>query len=83
MSDTEIIYIFIELSVPNDHPAIYQYIKGRERSKQSAVNNILKLTDGILNPPYTIGHIRTVIRKFLKEKDRQYKSGEIKITPIY
>jgi hypothetical protein len=83
MSDTEIIYIFIKVSVPDDHPSVYQYIMGKKRSKETAVNNIVKLADGVLSPPYTFGHIRTVARRFLKEKEEEYQKGLIKIKPIY
>lgn len=83
MSDTEIIYNFIKVSVPDDHPAIYQYIIGKKRSKETAVNNVTKLAEGILNPPYSMGHIRTVTKRFLKEKEKEYKEGKIKINPIY
>ncbi len=83
MSDTEIIREFLEVSVPDDHPALYQFIMGREKSQQSAINNIAKLADGILCPPYTIGHVRTVIRAFLKDKRKEYQAGLIEIKPIY
>jgi|TARA_R110001592_G_scaffold255196_5_gene518727 hypothetical protein len=83
MSDSEIIKEFIEVSIPDDHPAIYQYIMGRERSKVSAINQITKLADGILTPPYTSGHIRTVARQFLKQKKKDYDIGLIEIRPIY
>lgn len=83
MSDSEIIKEFIEISVPDDHPAIYQYIMGREKSKVSAINQITKLADGILTPPYTTGHIKTVARQFLKKKKEEYEKGLIKIKPIY
>jgi len=83
MSDSEIIKEFIEVSIPDDHPAIYQYIMGRERSRVSAINQITKLADGILTPPYTIGHIKTVARQFLKQKKKDYEKGLIQIKPIY
>lgn len=83
MSDSEIIREFIEVSVPNEHPAIYIYIMGKERSKLTAVNQITKLAEGILTPPYTIGHVRTVAKAFLKEKKKQYEEGLIKIKPHY
>tara|TARA_B100000927_G_scaffold45106_3_gene32583 strand:- start:783 stop:1034 length:252 start_codon:yes stop_codon:yes gene_type:complete len=83
MSDSEIIKEFIEVSIPDDHPAIYQYIMGKNRSKISAINQIAKLTDGILTPPYTSGHIRTVAKQFLKQKQKDYDMGLIKIRPIY
>ena len=83
MSDTEIIYNFIKVSVPNDHPSVYQYIIGKKRSKETAVNNVVKLADGILTPPYSHGHIRTVTKRFLKEKEEEYKQGKIEIQSIY
>ena len=83
MSDSKIIREFIQICVPDDHPAIYIYIMGKERSKITAVNQIIKLTDGILTPPYTTGHIKTVARSFLKEKKEQYEKGLIKIKPHY
>jgi hypothetical protein len=83
MSDSEIIKEFIKVSIPDDHPAIYQYIKGRERSRTSAINQIARLADGILTPPYTDGHIRTVARAFLKKKKEDYDKGLIEIRSIY
>ena len=83
MSDSEIIKEFIEVSIPDDHPVIYQYIMGRDRSRVSAINQITKLADGILTPPYTIGHIKTVARQFLKKKKEDYEKGLIQIKPIY
>lgn len=83
MSDSEIIRQFIEVSVPDDHPAIFIYINGKDRSKQTAINQIAKLTEEILTPPYTEGHIRTVAKNFLKEKNEQYQMGLIKIREIY
>jgi hypothetical protein len=83
MSDSQIIREFIEINVPDDHPSIYIFINGRERSQQTAVNQIAKLGEGILSPPYTMGHIRTVARSFLNEKKRQYRAGLIEIKPLY
>lgn len=83
MGDSDIIYDLLRLSIPNDHPALYQYIKGGERSKAGAVNNIFASIDGLMNPPYSIGHIRTVIRRFLKDKKKEYKEGLFEPKPIY
>lgn len=83
MSDSKIILEFLFIIIPDDHPAIYQYIMGGDRSKVSAINNITKIVYNLFSPPYTDGHIRTVIRTFLKEKKREYKNGLIKIKPIY
>lgn len=83
MSDTKIILNVVQLSIPDDHPAIYQYISGGRRSRETAIANIVKLFDGILTPPYSIGHVRRVVKSFLKVKQIQYKEGKIKIKPIY
>jgi len=83
MNDSDIIYNFISVSIPDDHPIVYQYVAGQKRSKSSAIEQGLRLTEGILTPPYSYGHIRTVLRRFLKEKEQQYKEGKIKIKPIY
>jgi len=83
MNDSDIIYNFISVSIPDDHPVVYQYVMGRNKSKTSAVEQGLRLADGILSPPYSLGHIRTILKRYLKEKEELYKKGEIKIKPIY
>jgi hypothetical protein len=83
MDDSKIIEIFIRLAIPDNHPIVYQYIKGRDRSKATALNRLGAVCYDYLSPPYTIGHIKTVGRRFLKEKEAQYKRGEIEIKPIY
>jgi len=83
MSDSEIIREFFNVCVPNDHPAIYIYVFGKKRSQQTAINQLSRLAEGILTPPYTIGHVRTVARKFLKEKKEKHLKGLINIKPIY
>jgi len=83
MNDTIIIYNFLSVSIPDDHPIIYNYIMGQKRSKLTDIEQGLRLADGILSPPYSIGHIRTVLKRYLKEKERLYNEGKIKIKPIY
>lgn len=83
MSDSQIIYNFLELNIPNEHPAIYQFVIGRTRSQESAVNRLVNDCDVILIPPYSAGHVRSVIRKFLKDKKHLHSLGKIKIKPIY
>jgi|AntRauMFilla1563_2_1112583.scaffolds.fasta_scaffold01409_1 hypothetical protein len=83
MNESEIINSYIELTIPDDHPVIYQYIMGGIRSKETAVNNILSECSPIFSPPYTEGHVKTVIRRFLNEKLRLYNHTKIKIKPIY
>ena len=83
MNDTKIIFNVIQNSIPNDHPSVYQYIHGNKQTRQKVVNNIANSFNGILCPPYSIGHVRRTVKTFLKNKEEQYKRGEIKISPIY
>lgn len=83
MTDSEIIYNYLDLNIPNSHPAIYQYVIGRVRSQESAVNRLVSDCELVLIPPYSEGHVRTVIRRFLKHKKQLHSKGKIKIKPIY
>lgn len=87
MNDTKIILNVVSLSIPDNHPQLYLYVtydsKRDRRGKDKIVNEIVKYFDGILMPPYSVGHVRTVVKRFLKDKLREYKEGKIKITPIY
>lgn len=83
MTDTKIIFNIVQKSVPDDHPSVYLYVSGNKLAKQKAINNIVKSFDGILYPPYTIGHVRTVVKSILKLKSDQHKRGEIQISQIY
>lgn len=83
MTDSEIIENYLTFCFPNDHPAVYQYVVGGVRSQSSAVERMLQECDIVLMPPYSAGHVRTVIRRFLKKKKTLYKEGKIKIKPIY
>jgi len=83
MNDTKIIFNIIQKSVPSDHPSVYLYISGNKLSKQKAVNTIVKSFEGILYPPYSIGHVRTVVKTILKLMSDQHKRGEIEISKLY
>ena len=83
MNDSNIIYNFISVSIPDDHPIIYQYIMGKRKNKTAAIEQGVRLADGILSPPYSLGHIRTILKRYLKEKETLYKNGQIEIKEIY
>ena len=83
MTDTKIILNVIKTSIPNDHPHLYLYVTGNRKDKERAIINTVKLFEGILTPPYSIGHVRRAVKTFLRSKESQHKSGEIKISPIY
>lgn len=83
MTDSEIILNYLTYCFPDDHPAVYQYIEGGVRSQTSAIERMLRECDIVLMPPYSAGHVRTVIRKFLKGKKKLHQEGKLKIKPIY
>tara|TARA_R110000796_G_scaffold61077_2_gene141364 strand:- start:12391 stop:12642 length:252 start_codon:yes stop_codon:yes gene_type:complete len=83
MTDTKIILNVIKISIPDDHPHLYLYIIGDRKDKERAVISTVKLFEGILTPPYSIGHVRRTVKTFFKRKKEQYLRGEIKISSIY
>ena len=83
MRDFEIVYNFLDISLPDNHPYIYQYIINDHISEENIVNKILKLCDFLFMPPYDINFMINVIEYFLNNKKNQYLLGKIKINPIY
>ena len=83
MNDKNIVYNFLKDSIPDDHPIVYQYIMSKGKSRFMAIEQGLRLTEGILSPPYSSGYIKGILKKFLKEKETLYKENQIKIKPIY
>ena len=83
MNDVKIILNLIKVSIPDSHPALYQYIMGGEKSKESAINRIYSLFAGVITPPYSSKEVRDVVKHFLVVKDEMYAKGKIKISSIY
>lgn len=83
MNDTEIILNVIRTSIPDNHPHLYLYITGDRRDKERAILSTVKLFEGILTPPYSMGHVRRTVKNFFKGKKEQHTRGEIKISSIY
>jgi hypothetical protein len=83
MSDTTIIWEAMSVMVSDKHPIIYQYIKGRVKSRESAVMRITKMVAPIFIGAYDVSKVRGVAREFLKQKEMDYTQMKIKIKPIY
>ena len=83
MTDTEIILNVIRTSIPDDHPHLYLYTTGDRGDQERAIISTVKLFEGILTPPYSIGHVRRTVKAFLNGKKEQHSRGEIKISSIY
>lgn len=83
MTDTTIIWELISVIVKDDHPSIYQYIKGKNRSREASVMRITGIIAPIFDGAYDISKIRGVVRDYLKQKESDWKNGKIKIKSIY
>jgi hypothetical protein len=83
MSDSEIIWKFLEREFLDEHPVIYIYCKGNKRSSTTAITKISDITNPIFYPAMSDFLIRTVIKGFLENKKKQYIKGLIKIKPLY
>ena len=83
MSDTTIIWEAMSVIIKDDHPILYQYIKGRVRSRQSAVMRCTGIIAPIFIGAYDDAKIRSVARMFLKQKESDHTNGLIKIKPIH
>lgn len=83
MSDERILYKFLNLELADDHPALYLFCVGKEKSKKTATKKVVDVVVEIFCPPYTVEFIKKTVTNFLEYKKLEYKEGNIKITPIY
>lgn len=83
MSDSEIIWKFLDREYLNDNPVIYLYCCGNVRSPKTAITKMAELTNKIFCPAMTEQLIQTVIVGFLENKKKLYMKGIIKIKPLY
>lgn len=83
MSDSEIIWKYLDRQYSDDHPAIFLYCCGNTRSPQTATMKMMEDARKLFCPPYTEQFLRTIIHGFLENKKKLYMKGIIKIKPIY
>jgi hypothetical protein len=83
MSDTTIIWGAMSVIINNDHPVLYQYIKGRVKSRESVIIRLTNIITPIFIGGYDDAKVRSVSIAFLKQKELDYTNGLIKISPIY
>jgi len=81
-------YFFSRL-ITSNHPAVYQYIKGGHRSKETAIKRVTEEIYDYCNPywmgddSFDLVFIRGVAREYLKIMEEEYKCGNIKVREIY
>lgn len=83
MSDSEIIWKFLERGFLDEHPAIYLYCCGNVRSPKTAIDKINDLTKPIFYPAMSEHLIKAVIKGFLENKKKLYFKGLIQVKPLY
>lgn len=83
MTDSELIWKFLEKNIKNDHPAVYLYACGNLRSPITAVNKVLAEVESVFCPPYKHQFVTVVIKGFLDNKKKLYSKGLIKVKPLY
>jgi hypothetical protein len=82
-TDRELILKFLNREYKDEHPSLYLYSCGQDRSQQTAVFNILKYTRFIFYPCFSDDYLIEIITEYLKHKKEQYKNGEIQVKPLY
>lgn len=83
MSDTTIIWEMMDAIIKDDHPTIYQYVKGKLNSRETAIMRVTGILAPIFDGAYDISKVRFVAREFLKQKENEFLSGRLKIKSIY
>ena len=83
MSDTELICKFLTREYQDEHPIIFIYVRGSDRSKKTAVERALENAKQVFFPAIPDYVIKASVKKFLEKKQKLYKEGLISIKPLY
>jgi hypothetical protein len=83
MSDTTIILEMMNDIIKDDHPSIYQYVKGKSRSKENAIMLVTRILAPIFQGVYDINEVKLVVKEFFKQKEIEFMSGRLTINSIY
>lgn len=83
MRDTTIIWELISATLTKDHPIIYQYIKGKDNSRKSAIMRLTGLVAPMFRGVCSDAKVRGVVRTYLSKMETDYKAGKITIKAIY
>lgn len=90
MSKTTFIWQYFCLTlIPPSHPTVFQYVKGGNKSKTSAIMRATEIIYEYTNPfwmgddSFTLEFTRGVVRQYLDFLEAEYKKGNIKVKEIY
>jgi hypothetical protein len=83
MSDSEIIWKYLDREYPNDHLVIYLYVCGNVRSNKKALTSVCDSIKTIFSPPINESIIKSTVTGFLENKLKLYEKGEIQVKSLY
>lgn len=83
MTESELIWKFLELEFHNEHPAIYLYCCGQFQGQESAIETLMKLLTKFFGPSYEEFYLKKIVKSFLENKKNLYKKGLIKVKSKY
>ena len=83
ITDEIIIFKFLKKEFKNDSVGIYLYCCGNDRSKTTAINKAITITNPIFKPFIDDDTILNVIKVFFEFNRNQYILGNIFVKPIY
>lgn len=83
MTDTNILFIYLNKIIPNEHPIVYQYVMGGQRSKDSAITRCVGECKSAFNDAVSDMFIKKTVSQFLEFKRLEHSRGNIQITSIY
>ena len=78
MSDSEIIWAFLEREFLNNHPAIFVYCCGKTSNTSSSIDKIMEITRIVFSPAMEEYIMKAVVKSFLENKKKLYMKGLIK-----
>jgi len=81
MEDRRIIWEVFIILIPNSHPAVYNYIEGGIRSKESAMMRVAGSVYPLFRGAYDVSMIRKEARLYLQVKAEDYKEGKFELVP--
>lgn len=83
MSDSELIWKFLDREVVDFHPTLYLYVLGDMSQKTIAINRNIELCQKIFSDAIKITIISSTVKAFFEYKKKLYDKGEIKVNSKY
>lgn len=82
-TDRELIIKCLNREFKDNHPAVYLYVHGHVRTKNTAIFNLMKYARIVFYNCFDDNYLEKHIVEFLNYKKEQYENNEIKVKPFY